>query len=589
MNLNQFLKQVDSLTEKMPKEKLAQAIYGIASNWPEHRRQDFLEYLEESHTSPDGTKEKMRKDLADIEKQLDQIEAGELCLGSQMNEEYDDWYNSAAEEFYFFDPDHVTDALETAFDLAHSLMDCEMYEEAYRLCERLLKVQAHVEGDYGDYVDIYMDWKELEAENLISLPKDRFIREMLYAAYQVLPVQERIPALFWIMKEGQGDKASLETVLQAGGGRLPHLEEFLEKWTEYLGEQEGELAGSLLKEALEFQDDPAKTLQAAGRFAVSHPELYEDILRKGKSGGRDDEMLQIGLQAIQDIPEDYIARSRIALLTAEYALRLGNQEKVESCWLEAFRSAPNLVNFLRLMTESRDFELYRKAAKKIYLGCWKKADPGPISLADYDRPGKRRLDPNTYYALEFFNGNFDEVLNRGMKAPGALGWSSTFMKEGIALFLLSLYQGDGLPAGCWSMCKNITSNFSFDSEKYSEGLVRKAALDSGQQFMECLNHWKQSQVFSSDEQNKIIKKLEKWIEGRIEGIMEANRRNYYWECAAFIAALGEVKESIGQQNGKAQLLEAYGNAYPRRRAFQEELRRFGMRDMRKSALRKLKN
>ena len=204
MNLNQFLKQVDSLTEKMPKEKLAQAIYGIASNWPEHRRQDFLEYLEESHTSPDGTKEKMRKDLADIEKQLDQIEAGELCLGSQMNEEYDDWYNSAAEEFYFFDPDHVTDALETAFDLAHSLMDCEMYEEAYRLCERLLKVQAHVEGDYGDYVDIYMDWKELEAENLISLPKDRFIREMLYAAYQVLPVQERIPALFWIMKEGQG-------------------------------------------------------------------------------------------------------------------------------------------------------------------------------------------------------------------------------------------------------------------------------------------------------------------------------------------------------------------------------------------------
>ena len=139
------------------------------------------------------------------------------------------------------------------------------------------------------------------------------------------------------------------------------------------------------------------------------------------------------------------------------------------------------------------------------------------------------------------------------------------------------------------MCKNITSTFSFDSEKYSEGLVRKAALDSGQQFMECLNHWKQSQVFSSDEQNKIIKKLEKWIEGRIEGIMEANRRNYYWECAAFIAALGEVKESIGQQNGKAQLLEAYGNAYPRRRAFQEELRRFGMRDMRKSALRKLKN
>ena len=32
---------------------------------------------------------------------------------------------------------------------------------------------------------------------------------------------------------------------------------------------------------------------------------------------------------------------------------------------------------------------------------------------------------------------------------------------------------------------------------------------------------------------------------RVKGIMESNRRNYYGECAAFIAALGEVKESRG--------------------------------------------
>jgi len=68
--------------------------------------------------------------------------------------------------------------------------------------------------------------------------------------------------------------------------------------------------------------------------------------------------------------------------------------------------------------------------------------------------------------------------------------------------------------------------------------------------------------------------------------MGANRRNYYGECAAFIAALGEVKESRGELNGKEKLMEAYKDAYSRRRAFHEELRRFGMIDTRKSAVSK---
>lgn len=142
----------------------------------------------------------------------------------------------------------------------------------------------------------------------------------------------------------------------------------------------------------------------------------------GKAGwktGWDEEMLQIGLQALRTIRPDYETRSRIALQMAEYALSVGNQETAEFCWLEAFRSDPSLVNFLRLMKESRDFEPDREKVREIYLKCWRSSSSG--SMADYDRPGKKHLMPNTYYALEFFNGNFDELLNRGMKAPGALG------------------------------------------------------------------------------------------------------------------------------------------------------------------------
>ena len=64
---------------------------------------------------------------------------------------------------------------------------------------------------------------------------------------------------------------------------------------------------------------------------------------------------------------------------------------------------------------------------------------------------------------------------------------------------------------------------------------------------------------------------------RAKGFTESNRRNYYGEYAAFIAALGETKESRGEWNGKAKLMEYYKTMYSRRRAFHEELRKFGMR------------
>ncbi len=35
--------------------------------------------------------------------------------------------------------------------------------------------------------------------------------------------------------------------------------------------------------------------------------------------------------------------------------------------------------------------------------------------------------------------------------------------------------------------------------------------------------------------------------------MGANRRNYYGECAAYIAAIGEVKEKLGEKKCKADL------------------------------------
>ncbi len=88
-------------------------------------------------------------------------------------------------------------------------------------------------------------------------------------------------------------------------------------------------------------------------------------------------------------------------------------------------------------------------------------------------------------------------------------------------------------------------------------------------------------IMPEEEAKDMVKRLEHWVKLRVAGIMEHNRRNYYGECAAFVAALGEVEESRGEPGAKKRIMEEYRSAYSRRTAFHQELRAFGMEDTRK--------
>lgn len=81
-------------------------------------------------------------------------------------------------------------------------------------------------------------------------------------------------------------------------------------------------------------------------------------------------------------------------------------------------------------------------------------------------------------------------------------------------------------------------------------------------------------------EEELLTWLEKRIAKRTKAIMENNCRNCYEECAAFLAALGEAMESRKVPGAKQKLLLAYREQYPRRRAFHEALRSFGMPDTR---------
>ena len=169
---------------------------------------------------------------------------------------------------------------------------------------------------------------------------------------------------------------------------------------------------------------------------------------------------------------------------------------------------------------------------------------------------------------------------RKMKPAGTMvktiGWSSTFMKEGIALMLMLLDTGSENRPGMSAMREIAIHACSFDCEGYCTGTDVVSNSSDSAFFHECFDKWKSQTALPENVHDLWTAKIEQWIALRVSAIMDVNRRNYYGECAAFIAALGEVQES-GNPGYKDHLMQQYRTDYSRRRAFHDELRRYGMR------------
>ena len=152
------------------------------------------------------------------------------------------------------------------------------------------------------------------------------------------------------------------------------------------------------------------------------------------------------------------------------------------------------------------------------------------------------------------------------------------MKQGIALFLLYLHKGSWDSKGIRAMSEIAIRQIGFSIQIYQNGLQKLEAKDETELFKNLLLRWKEMTPMEPETQDKALKKIETLLEKRIAGIMDANRRNYYGECAAFLAALGETKESLGEIHAKQNLMTNYKNKYPRRSSFRSAMKEYGWID-----------
>lgn len=606
MNFTQFLKAVDQAAAAMSKEQLAEFIHETARTLPENQREDFLAEMllfaggKETHICPEPSKADQEA-AADFEQKrsflrtrLERMESGELCLEGSLNPEYDDWYSSAEEEFLYSDPEGILDIIEEACRFVHQCVDCEEYQAACELTGILIGLDIMVGGEYQEYTDEPININDLKSYHLGNVDYRTLVIDAARAAYCASALSERADELYiTLMNSGRRD-ITLEMILQ-GGRELPEIDAFLPLWIEHLGRMTGSSAGKLLQEALELADDGEQLLANARKYCGEHPELYEQYLTANQGKTDADSLLAVGTEALEAIEKKYLVRSRIALLTSRTALEQDRPELAETCWLEAFRSDTRVVNYLRLLMECRDFSNVREAAAQIYRETCSQLRKDSYFLPTAGGGRENQLNPTQAYLLAFLGGEFDYVRERAMNATNSLGWSASFMKCGLAAFLLLLTEDGSLPQdaaqqggelktmkpGAREMLRRIVAAAGFDKSEYEKGTLRLIEESNEGWFLTCWNHWKRTVPLSREQREALLEWAEGLVTKRVQGIMEGNHRNYYGECAAYIAALGEAREAGGEPNGKQATMAKYMEAYNRRSAFRQVMRGYGMQDTRK--------
>lgn len=585
MNLVQFLKKIDMAVSGMSKEQLKSYIHEIARTLPEERRQYFLETLEAVQNGRDVSTVKPGKHHKDIYSEikeimdvLAEINHGDRCLDSEYNEEWDDWYNSEADEVLFSDPEGLLQDIRTGIDLLHKCVDMELYREGCELAELLSVLEVSVEGDYNDYDGTPLGIHELYDHQLLEGTFRQVMGESLYLIYMGNESADRAEELYCMMGNYGCYEISLEEIMQRGSQDLPELKEFLSSWIDYLGNQTGMGAKKLLLEGQAMVGDTDRMLESAKKFVHHHPELYQQLLEKIRESEDWEQMLSIGLEALDHIPVNNTIRSKIALLAAEAAGRMKDCDRTEACWMEAFRSQTTVVNYMRIRFLTRDWKRYRRETEQIYQEVYERSkQESKTGMGYYYGQQYNSLHHHTYCMLLFFDRKYEEVIRTGMNEKRALGWSLTFMKEGIALFLLLLYKGKTLSIGMDTMLRRVVSDCGFCADQFFEGTCSGDGKMEKEFFWELFDQWKEEADLPEEDCSRWMKMVEGYISMRTEGIMEANRRNYYGECAAWIAAYGEVCESRGTYGAKAEIMGAYKAKYSRRRAFHQELRSYGMK------------
>ncbi len=568
----QFVKDVCDRIEKLSREQLAWSVRQMALILPHGEQESFRRILTVAGKSPlagiqmeELTLEDLKKKIPWAEEVLGAIDNDELVLWEDISKDWEE-DNPFDEDnkFVYSDPDGVMERIREIARLVHGLVEAGEYEPAFKLGKSFLDIDITVmnrsDSDaFGEIVSLDGACKKLD---LHSGELKQLALDTALCAYHCSqsPLEGIYDALISVpsLHPGMGD------LIASSRGELENQPAFLDSWTDYLGKLNEDKSRSLYEEALSLFPDLEERVEKVRTYSEIHPEGYLDLMRDKEIPAQ--ERFRIGLDGINRLELHRVIRADIALETAQLAF-LTHQSALarELCWQEAFIASPTPTNCLRALVNSRDQRSRMEELRAAYND-------------DYVLEHRKSSSVEDVPELFFLMGYFDKVLPLIRLPRKQVYGVSTFARTGTALFLTLLYRGTEPTPSIRVMTNIACKGLNFNKKEYRRGLPRSKPVRTCE-FSVVFGEWKKiiDTIPERLHTRGILNHLEKVVMEQVAAVCEKKSAlpYEYEECADFLGAIGDVRESFGQPEKKQTLLASIAETYPDRKELLEQLRRVG--------------
>ncbi len=590
MNQKVFIQKSDEIMESMSMEELKSCLHNIARKTSESKREEFLQQLQDcrcQNSQRDTTKksqykrlisdEKVKEKLNEIKSGITKIQNGELCISAQGYEDYSNGYWASDWIWEYEDNEGVGRLIEDAILFAHDCMNDCRYEEAVNIFELVMNLQVFVEDECGGD-SFELSFEEMVDEKLVGINLKVLALDVLYSNYQLQTANKRANILYSYFAYGYFKDIHIEDIFSIGREELRDTDMFLQSWIDFLMTQSWEIAARLLRESLIYYKGTEGLVEMARQGYKEHPSVYLAALLEYEKSHDYIKIEEVGKEALNKLPLDLKIRGEIALKTAQASYCINDYEFMKKCWYEAFYSNSTVLNYLRLFVDKDTMKEYKDIAEKRI---------GKLRICDnYYRNEASEMTENVvskfdYKYLCFFSGKFNEVQNWCNEQKRPLGWSGSFIGDGLDLMLLYLYADVKLRKACKNLAARVSSRIGFNELKnlvfIKENYIFETEVGATKYdeiFLNIFSLWKINYVISADDVKRYVEWLEAVIDKRIDGIVGGKYRNKYNAVALLAAALGEVKESLGVNMAKSTIISKYMGKYSRHTAFRGALREY---------------
>ena len=548
MRSNEFYKEFNEKIEYLNLVELKDVINNVIRKIPETRYDETLSIFDKEVNAIN--EKDIKNKIKEYKEKFKQIDDFELYFHATGYEDYGEYYSPWGGDWVweYSDEDNLSDLIYDTTMLAVDLTNKREYKYAKELFDMVLYTNYQfLDDDGGDNYEISL--AELKENNLININVDIVCLYAIYVTYQYSSETDRANNIYEYFKNASFRKISIEDSFRLGSEVMKNLDIFWDNWINLLLTKSGNVEYRLLKEAFGYNnyDDYQKYID---ELAYNHPKIYLDIFNHLEENNKINEIIEIGNKALSLLDKNLIIRNDISLYLAKY-----DDKNKENYIIESFKSNTNIPNLLRIINNG----YYDKDKNEVnnHINNIIKDEKVSYSTTELQ---KNTITKKEYNYLKFFIGEFEWFLDECMRVKSPLGWSGSFIQNGVYLWLL--YFNNYINSKAYnSILKTIFNEFKFENNTLF--------LDNDYSLI--FQQWKKQ--FEINNKEKYINWLTKIVDKRVDAIVSNGHRKSYFKAAILVVGLGEVLESNNMQK-KEEFINLYHKKYVRRSSFRKELNKY---------------